>query len=88
MNDIQISCHMNTILVTGTQTVTDKLKQILLNFARLGIMQVQAKFYLKSNWEPPKACVELEKFIKNLPDKFDSWRPPRWIRDNLGTIHK
>jgi hypothetical protein len=47
--------------------------------------ELETKFYLKSNWEPPKACVEIEKFIKSLQDKFDSWRPPRWISDNLST---
>ena len=45
--------------------------------------ELEKKFYLKSDWEPPRACVELEKFIKNLQYKFDSWKPPRWIRDNL-----
>ena len=40
-------------------------------------------FYQKSSWEPPKACVEIENFIKSLQSKFDNWKPNRWIKDNL-----
>jgi hypothetical protein len=48
--------------------------------------EIEKKFYLKSNWEPPKACVELEKFIRSLQDRFDSWKPPQRIRDNLSRL--
>ena len=45
--------------------------------------ELEKKFYMKSDWEPPKACVELENFILKIQQKFDSWKPPRWIKDNL-----
>ena len=45
--------------------------------------ELERKFYQKSNWEPPKASVEVENFITDLQHKFDTWKPPRWIKDNL-----
>ena len=44
---------------------------------------LEKKFYLKSDWMPPKACGELEKFIGQIQQNFDKWRPRRWIKDNL-----
>ena len=32
---------------------------------------------------PPRACGELETFISQIQQKFDKWRPPRWLKDNL-----
>ena len=29
-------------------------------------------FYQKSNWQPPKACVEVERFISRIQDSFVS----------------
>ena len=45
--------------------------------------EMEKKCYQKSSWEPPRVCVKVEKFIKNMQDQFDSWKPPRWICDNL-----
>ena len=45
--------------------------------------EMEKKCYQQSSWEPPRVCVKVEKFIKNMQDQFDSWKPPRWIRDNL-----
>ena len=45
--------------------------------------ELETKFYKKSNWSPPKAGVELEKFISDIQRKFDRWKPPRWIKDNI-----
>ena len=45
--------------------------------------ELEKKFYKNSEWEPPKACNEIEKFIKNIQKKFDEWNPPRRIKDNL-----
>ena len=45
--------------------------------------EIERKFYEKSNWEPPAASKELENFIKNIQTKFDSWKPPRFIKDNV-----
>ena len=45
--------------------------------------ELEKKFYQKSDWEPPKASVEIENFITDLQHKFDNWKPPRWIPDNL-----
>jgi hypothetical protein len=45
--------------------------------------ELEKNFYQKSNWQPPKACTEIENFISRLQEKFDSWKPPRWIKDNL-----
>ena len=44
---------------------------------------LEKKFYLKSEWMPPKACGELERFISQVQQNFDKWRPPKWIKDNL-----
>ena len=44
---------------------------------------LEKKFYQKSDWDPPKACVEIESMIERLQEKFDGWKPPRWIPDNL-----
>jgi hypothetical protein len=44
---------------------------------------LEKKFYLKSDWMPPRACGELETFISQIQQKFDKWRPPRWLKDNL-----
>ena len=48
---------------------------------------------MKSDWMPPRASVELEQFIHHIQSKFDAWKPPRWISDNLSQeerllIHK
>ena len=40
-------------------------------------------FYQKSEWQPPKACVEVERFISKIQDNFNKWKTPRWIEDNL-----
>ena len=45
--------------------------------------ELEKKFYQKSEWEPPNASVEVENFITDLQHKFDNWKPPRWIPDNL-----
>ena len=45
--------------------------------------ELERKFYQKSVWEPPKASVEVENFITDIQHKFDRWKPPRWIKDNL-----
>ena len=44
---------------------------------------LEKKFYKKSNWTPPKACVEIENMISRIQEKFDGWKPPRWTKDNL-----
>ena len=44
---------------------------------------LEKKFYLKSAWEPPKACKEIESMISFIQRKFDKWTPPRWTKDNL-----
>ena len=36
---------------------------------------LETKFYLKSDWMPPRACGELETFISQIQQKFDKWRP-------------
>ena len=55
--------------------------------------ELETKFYMKSDWMPPKASVELEQFIHHIQIKFDAWKPPRWISDNVSKeerslIHK
>ena len=45
--------------------------------------ELEKKFYEKSSWEPPSASIELENFIKNVQTKFDNWKPPRFIKDNV-----
>ena len=44
---------------------------------------MENKFYVPSDWNPPKACVEVENFISRLQEKFDLWKPRRWVKDNL-----
>ena len=44
---------------------------------------LEKMFYLKSGWMPPKACGELENLITQIQLKFDKWKPPRYIKDNL-----
>jgi hypothetical protein len=48
-----------------------------------GRSDLEKKFYPKSNWTPPKACVEIENFISKMQEKFDRWKPQRYIKDNL-----
>ena len=38
--------------------------------------ELERKFYQKSDWEPPKASVEIENFITDIQHKFDTWKPP------------
>ena len=45
--------------------------------------ELEKKFYEKSTWEPPPASKELEQFISYMQQKFDSWKPPRFVKDNL-----
>ena len=45
--------------------------------------ELETKFYTKSTWNPPKAGVEIEQFIKHIQTRFDRWKPPQWIKDNL-----
>ena len=45
--------------------------------------ELEKTFYQKSNWEPPKACSEIENMIQKIQDQFDKWSPPHWIKDNL-----
>ena len=44
---------------------------------------LERKFYLKSNWMPPRACKEWEDLISQIQTKFDQWKPPKFIKDNL-----
>jgi hypothetical protein len=37
---------------------------------------------------PPKASVEVESFINEIQHKFDKWKPPRWIKDNLTKVER
>ena len=45
--------------------------------------ELEKVFYEKSSWEPPRACKEIEELIKHMQEKFDKWKPPRFIKDNL-----
>ena len=45
--------------------------------------ELEKVFYEKSSWEPPRACKEIEELIKNMQERFDKWKPPRYIKDNL-----
>ena len=45
--------------------------------------EIERKFYPKSDWTPPKACIEIENFISKMQEKFDRWKPPRYVKDNL-----
>ena len=44
---------------------------------------LEKEFYQKSDWEPPRACKEIEDFIEKMQLNFDKWRPPKHIKDNL-----
>ena len=48
-----------------------------------GRTDLERKFYKKSNWNPPKACKEIEDMISRLQEKFDEWKPSRYLKDNL-----
>ena len=48
-----------------------------------GRTELERKFYQKSDWNPPKACIEIENMIKRLQENFDKWKPPRFLKDNL-----
>ena len=48
-----------------------------------GRTEMEKTFYEKSNWNPPKACSEVENFISRLQEKFDRWKPPKFLKDNL-----
>ena len=45
--------------------------------------ELEKKFYERSDWEPPKASAEIERFIENFQHKFDTWKVPFRIPDNL-----
>ena len=45
--------------------------------------ELEKVFYEKSSLEPPRACKEIEELIKNMQNKFNKWKPPRYIKDNL-----
>ena len=36
-----------------------------------------------SDWNPPRACKEVEDMISRIQEKFDEWKPPRFMKDNL-----
>ena len=48
-----------------------------------GRTELEKRFDKKSDWQPPKAGVEVENFIQRLQEKFDKWTPPRFAQDNL-----
>ena len=48
-----------------------------------GRSELEKKFYPHSDWNPPKACVEIEKFISRIQEKFDRWKSKRFPKDNL-----
>ena len=50
--------------------------------------ELERKFYEKSDWQPPKASVEVENFITDIQHKFDNLKPPRWIKDNLSKCER
>ena len=45
--------------------------------------ELESKFYQKSDWNPPKASVEIEKLIDCIQHNFDRWKVPLKIPDNL-----
>ena len=49
---------------------------------------LETQFYDNSDWEPPKACVEIENFISRIQEHFDKWKPPRFICDNLSKTER
>ena len=48
-----------------------------------GRSELEKTFYERSDWNPPKACSEIENFISRLQEKFDRWKPPKYLKDNL-----
>ena len=50
--------------------------------------EMEKEFYEPSSWEPPKACKEIETLIQIVQEKFDKWKPPRHIRDNLTKVER
>jgi hypothetical protein len=48
-----------------------------------GRAELEKKFYNKSNWNPPKAYAGIERMISRLQEKFDQWKPSRFVKDNL-----
>ena len=44
---------------------------------------LEKKFYERSDWNPPKACKEIEDCISRVQEKFDNWNPLKFIKDNL-----
>ena len=46
---------------------------------------LEREFYDKSEWTPPKACLEIENFISRIQENFDRWKPPRRVCDNLSS---
>ena len=44
---------------------------------------LEKKFYENSDWNPPKACLEIENFILRIQEFFDKWKPPKRVCDNL-----
>ena len=44
----------------------------------------EKRFYLKSDWTPPEGeYPALDLFIQCLRDRFNSWVPPKRIKDNM-----
>ena len=48
-----------------------------------GRSELEKRFYPKSQWNPPKACIEIENYISRIQEHFDKWKPPRKVKDNL-----
>ena len=48
-----------------------------------GRSDLEKRFYPKSNWKPPKACVDIENYISRIQEKFDRWKPSKKVSDNL-----
>jgi hypothetical protein len=48
-----------------------------------GRSELEKKFYPKSNWKPPKACVDIENYISRIQERFDRWKPSSKVKDNL-----
>ena len=49
---------------------------------------LEKKFYLKSDWMPPKACGEIESMIQQIQLNFDKWKAPKYIKDNLSKAER
>jgi hypothetical protein len=45
--------------------------------------ELEKKFYPKSDFKPPKASIEIENFIARLQEKFDKWKPSKFVKDNV-----